>query len=50
MIPLYQQCPLDFADPLMGGDGMGARNLPVAVVGEFIVTGEGNEHPKPNAQ
>lgn len=28
----------------------GAQDLPVAVVGEFIVTGEGYQHPKPNAQ
>lgn len=25
-------------------------DLPVAVVGEFIVAGEGDEHPEPNAQ
>lgn len=28
----------------------GAQDLPVAVVGELIVTGEGYQHPKPNAQ
>ena len=27
-----------------------AQGLPIAVVGELIVTGEGNQHPKTNAQ
>lgn len=29
---------------------MVAQDLPVAVVGELIVTGEGDQHPKTNAQ
>lgn len=26
------------------------QGLPIAVIGELIVTGEGNQHPKPNAK
>lgn len=44
--PALVMPPPDFADPAASG----AQDLPIAVVGEFIVTGEGDEHTKPNAQ